>query len=115
MKLSKAALSVAMFALFTCGSAFAQGSGSADRAKGSQTAQSQKGEEPKTSESTSASAGATAQTPLEQRTERDSERNWTWLGLLGLLGLAGFFRRRREPDTAHPGTGKRRVAIYDDK
>jgi LPXTG-motif cell wall-anchored protein len=105
MKLSKSALSLAASALFACGPIFAQGTGSADSAKSAAD---------RTAESSSAAGGASAQSPLEQRGDRDSERNWSWLGLLGLLGLAGFLRRRRA-DVDHSATGKRRVAIYDDK
>lgn len=124
MKLTKAAASLALIACIVSGPAFAQSTKSAEKGQASQSAQSSTtaGDSAKSanrtsgSESSNASGGATAQSPLEQRADRESDRDWSWLGLLGLLGLAPLFRRRHQRNDIHSGPGGgRRVAVYDDK
>jgi hypothetical protein len=67
----------------------------------------------RTGASDSASAGASA--PMAPERSRNTRTGWGWLGLLGLLGLGGFFHpnSRRDPAGERPAAPvDRRVRVY---
>jgi MYXO-CTERM domain-containing protein len=83
-------------AILLSGPVLAQQSGKSAQAAQTQTAQAPQGSgSGSSSQSGNASGGQSSS--IEQR-KVDDDRDWGWLGLFGLIGLAGLRRRRHDHD-----------------
>ncbi|MGZ8992781.1 MAG: WGxxGxxG family protein [Burkholderiaceae bacterium] len=50
----------------------------------------------------SGSSTSTSGTPSTTIRQVDNNRDWGWIGLLGLVGLAGFFRKNDRNEASRP-------------
>ena len=50
----------------------------------------------------SGTSTSTSGTPSTTIRQADNDRDWGWIGLLGLAGLAGFFRKNDRHDVSRP-------------